>query len=122
MPAAVFLGKPSPGFMCCYITLTQTIIAIITAGVAVSLEKTLKNENDNDPSNDLQSADRRIGTLIGILVVLVLTEFAIILHISILTIRSKRQIRYEHKRKQLLVEQTIKDQTVRMPSMYEVIQ
>ena len=37
MPAKIFLGKPSKGFICCYLSLTQVVLIVILVAVIYSI-------------------------------------------------------------------------------------
>lgn len=114
MPAAVFLGKPSSGFLCCYIVLTQVVITLVVAGISVSINR-LSHENGFQKKG-------RIIVLSVFLTAIMLVEIGIVNHIVLLTVRSIKQIQQERKLKEFIVEQAlVKKETVQIPSIYVVV-
>ena len=95
MPVAIFLGKPSGGFMCCYITITQVVILVAIAGLAVSLKRLDKIINDDDESNDVGIVKTRYTVLIVFIAILSLIEIGVIVHITVLTSRTMKTIKQD---------------------------
>ncbi|KAH0573836.1 Transmembrane domain-containing protein [Spironucleus salmonicida] len=110
----IFLGKPSKGFICCYLSLTQVVVITLVSGISYSIYQILQY------TQIYQDIKSRLIYLSVCLAFILIMEMVIFAHIFGLFQASKKaSFLSEQKRKLVLLEKRNK---LYVPTGYDVVE